>query len=169
MDSERFLAELAGWAESQEAAAAARSRSRRRWLRQQAAEDATLAGILLDLAESAGPVTVHTRAGEHAGVVVSVSTRMCVLSSDDGFSVIAMSAITTVTPAGPALGDRIPRLDMDLGDVLSVVAGDRPPVQLELVNGRTVQGVLALVGRDVVTLLQPDALIPTAAIAACRL
>lgn len=169
MDAERLLAELAGWAEAQKASGAARSRSRRRWLRQQAAEDATLAGILLDRAESSAPVSLQTTAGVHSGVLVAVSTRVCVLSGDEGFSVIAMSAITTVTPAGPALGDRVPGLAIDMAGALSVLAGERPSVQLELTDGRTVSGVLQQVGRDVVTLSRPDALIPTAAIGVCRL
>jgi hypothetical protein len=168
MDSERLLAELAGWAESQQASIEARARSRRRWLRQQAAEDATLAGILLDLAESSVRLTVRTLAGAHCGVVAAVSTRMCVLSCDEGFAVIALSAITMITPPGPALGDRVPTLAMDLGDVLSVVGADRPAVQLELVNGRTVDGMLQEVGRDVVTLSRPHALIPIASIGVCR-
>ncbi|HEX9546535.1 MAG TPA: hypothetical protein VF942_04310 [Acidimicrobiales bacterium] len=170
MDGDRFLADLAAWAESQQAASAARSRSRRRWLRQQAAEGATLAGTLLDLAESSVPVSVYTAGGDcvHSGLLIAVGTRVCVLSCDQAFSVIALSAITTVVPAGAGLGDRAPSLELDLAGVLAVIVVDRPSVQLQLVDGRTVCGVLEQVGQDVVTVSQPDALIPTAAIAACR-
>jgi hypothetical protein len=169
VDGDRLLADLAAWAESQQAASASRSRSRRRWIRQQAAEGATLAGTLLDLAESSVPVSVHTAGGGvHSGVLIVVGTKVCVLSCDQAFVVIALSAITTVWPPGPSLGDRVPTLALDLAGVLAVIVADRPSVQLQLHDGRTVCGVLEQVGQDVVTVSHPDALIPTGAIAACR-
>jgi hypothetical protein len=170
VDGDRLLADLAAWAESQQAASASRSRSRRRWIRQQAAEGATLAGTLLDLAESSVPVSLHTAGGGgvHSGVLIAVGTQVCVLSCDQAFVVIALSAITTVLPPGPSLGDRVPTLALDLAGVLAVIVADRPSVQLQLHDGRTVCGVLEQVGQDVVTVSHPDALIPTGAIAACR-
>src|SRR5207249_2288632 len=58
-----LLARLGRWREDQDAAEAARSRTRERWLRQQAAEAARLSAVALDLAERGTPVTVSTTAG----------------------------------------------------------------------------------------------------------
>ena len=52
---------------------AARARSRRRWLENAATEEATLGGVLLDLAERRRPVIVRTLAGHRvAGPIIAV-------------------------------------------------------------------------------------------------
>src|SRR5262249_37759242 len=77
--TENLLGELRRWAADQEVAHLARSRSRARWLRQQAAESATLAGLLLDLAERRATVTIDAAGWAHTGRVRAVSTGLCLL------------------------------------------------------------------------------------------
>src|SRR4051794_41954156 len=60
---ERLLVELARWAADERATDAARSRTRERWLRQQSAEGARMAGVALDLAERRGPGVVLKAGG----------------------------------------------------------------------------------------------------------
>lgn len=66
-------AQLERWAAEARVDEAARQRTRERWLRQQAEEGGTLAGVLCDLAERGTPVAVRTRAGhQHRGRVQAV-------------------------------------------------------------------------------------------------
>ncbi|NDH11437.1 MAG: hypothetical protein EBY44_06880, partial [Actinobacteria bacterium] len=57
------LAALQRWVADGQVDEAARARSRRRWLENVATEEATLGGVLLDLAERGRPVIVRTLAG----------------------------------------------------------------------------------------------------------
>nr|MDQ3575222.1 hypothetical protein [Actinomycetota bacterium] len=62
-DVEAFLADLARWTADTRADDAASSRTRERWLRQQASEDALFTGVALDLAEGGVSVAVRTTTG----------------------------------------------------------------------------------------------------------
>src|SRR3954469_10464591 len=65
---DHLLAEFARWTADERATEAARSRTRERWLRQQAVEGARLAGVALDLAERRAAVIVRTSSGRtHRG------------------------------------------------------------------------------------------------------
>ena len=57
---DRFLADLAVWMAEDRARGAAEARAKRRWLEQQAAEEATFTGLAIDLAERQLPVAVRT-------------------------------------------------------------------------------------------------------------
>ncbi|HWC38241.1 MAG TPA: hypothetical protein VG476_06920, partial [Acidimicrobiales bacterium] len=59
-DVDRLLGEISRWAGDARASDAARGRSRERWLRRQAEEEATLPGIALDLAERGEAVVLKT-------------------------------------------------------------------------------------------------------------
>jgi hypothetical protein len=154
--TDRLLDELRRWAADEETARISRSRSRARWLLQQAAESATLAGILLDLAERRVVVTVETAARTHTGRLVTVSSGLCVLEEIDDaehcLALVPLAAITMLVSPVQALGDRVPNLQLDLASALAGLAGDRPTVSLELKSGKRVTGVLESVGADVVTL-----------------
>jgi hypothetical protein len=154
-----LLGELRRWAADQEVDELARSRSRARWLRQQAAESATLVGLLLDQAERRTVVTVETTGRTHTGRLLAVSTGLCLLDGIDDeqyrLALIALPAITLVGgPVEPlgAPGDRVPHLRLDLAGALAGLAGDGPWVCLEVQGGKRVAGVLDSVGVDVIAL-----------------
>lgn len=153
-----LVAAFARWAAEERVNEAARQRSRERWLRQQAVEDATLAGILTDLAERRMAVVATTRGSKVAGRLVGVANDFFVVEDRDRSGVLVVTehvaSISRLTPtkwADPS-GDRPPPLSMRLVDALVMLAADRSPIRLGLTNGETVQGDLVAVGRDVITL-----------------
>lgn len=150
-----LLEELRRWAADEDAARVARARSRALWLRQQAAESATLTGVLLDLAERRAVVTVEVSGRSHTGRLVAVSTGLCVLEEiddeDHHLALVALPAITMVVPPVEASGDRVPELQLDIAGALAGLAGDRPTICLELKGGKRVTGMLETVGVDLVT------------------
>lgn len=135
------------------------SRSRERSLRRAAAEGATLAGLLVDLAERGSTVVIHTDAGRrHQGVLSAVGGDYCVVRSDRGSDVhVRLEAIATVRPhqgerhCVPA-GDRTSVVDLLLIEVLGRVVDERPRVVLVTRGGEQVAGELRSAGADVVTL-----------------
>src|SRR4051794_41442927 len=117
-----------------------RARSRERWLRQQAVEEARFAGIALDLAEQDAPVTVRTSSGrDHHGRVVAVATDFLVVRPDarPAVTLVALSAIALLRPAvtrpraaREPMGERNSAIDITMAEVLAGLAGDRPDVHL---------------------------------------
>src|SRR5204863_961971 len=80
---ERLIGDLGRWAADSRASDAARARTRERWLRRQAAEEATLPGVALDLAERGDAVVLKTTSGRaHRGRLVAVARDVWVLRSD---------------------------------------------------------------------------------------
>jgi hypothetical protein len=148
---------LAVGAAEQWADEAAAGRIRERWLRQQAAEAATLAGIAVDLAEARSRVTVRTRAGRsHHGRLDAVGRDFVVIrSASERPTFLALAAVAWLRPepgaAGDGAGDRAAPLDVSLADVLLRLSGDRPHLQVT-VGDETVTGQLRSVGGDVLTL-----------------
>ncbi len=136
------------------------ARSRERWLRRAAEEGATLAGLLVDLAEREAAVVVHTEAGRrHHGVLVSVGGDYCVVRTASGAEPhLRLDALASVRtgrgdrPAVPA-GDRHPVVDLLLIEVLGRVVDQRPRLALVTRGGEQVAGELRSVGADVVTLV----------------
>ncbi|MDQ6909776.1 MAG: hypothetical protein M3Z84_03170 [Actinomycetota bacterium] len=147
------------WVAEARAADAVDSRVRERWLRTQAAESSTWAGVLITLAEAATPVVVTTSAGRrHAGLVVTVGDDfVAVRRAGERVTVISIAAVASVKPSGPARatpvgGERHPSSSapVTLLGVLERAVGDRP--RLMLAAGDTqVTGQLLAVGVDVVT------------------
>jgi hypothetical protein len=135
---------------------AARARSRQRWLRQQAEEGATFAGVLLTLAEAAAVVTVVLADGFAVeGTVVAVAGDYLTLTEPDrSTTYVALAAIAAVQPndEGPraASDARRVRSDHRLWQVVADAAGDRPLVTVRTV-GASVTGVLTGVGADVLS------------------
>lgn len=136
------------------------ARGRERALRRAAQEGATLAGLLVDLAERESPVVLRTVSGRrHHGVLVAVGADYCVVRSHSGAEAhLRLDAIATLHPhrgerhALPA-GDRHPVVDLLLIEVLGRVVDERPRLVLVTASGDQVAGELRSVGADVVTLV----------------
>ena len=153
------LEDLERWAADARAREAADARVRERWLRAQAEEEASLAGVLLALAERRETVVATTAGGRrYRGVVTGVGVDFAALQAPVG-------ATTLVTLAGLAdvrvvegtrltTGDGSGRGDLGvrLGDVLAQAAGQRPRVAVQA-GAASVVGALRAVGSDVLTLL----------------
>jgi hypothetical protein len=158
MDPDRLLADLNRWAAERRTDEAAAARARERSLRQQASESATLAGLLVDLAERRATVVARTTTGaSHRGTAVLVGLDFVALAGtgDAPLTLLALHGLTSVRladsgpPGGAAQTDRGPG-DLDLGTVLAGAAADRPRVRLVLGSER-VSGELVGAGLDVIT------------------
>jgi hypothetical protein len=168
---------LGRWAADQRAAAAAGARRRARWLGHQAAESATVAGVLLDLAERWAVVRIETAGGSHEGRVEAVTSGLCALRrADRGITLIALPAVTAVhTGARTATGDRSPELHLDMAGALAALSAERTEVSVELLGGTRVRGGVQAVGLELVSLrvgLEPAAeivVVVVDAVTACLL
>lgn len=145
--------------EDEWARAAAAERGRTRRLREQAAEEGTLAGTLLDAAESRVPVQVRTVGARlHQGTVLGIGEDFCALRMPDGrWLYVALHGITSVRVDGGArLGDAGTRsevADRTLAEVLAHLAPERPRAILWLGSDRDpVIGELRSVGHDIATI-----------------
>lgn len=144
----------AALADESRAADAAQRRTQTRWLHQQLAEEATLAGTLVDLAESGSLVSVRSRSGrQYRGSVQSVGADFAVV----GDAWIRLDAIVAVRSdptrrADTAAGERAPVLTTRLGHALADIAADRPTIVVVPVSGEPIRGELRAVGLDVMTL-----------------
>jgi hypothetical protein len=154
-------ARLHRWASEARVDEAARRRAREWWLRRQAEEGATLAGVLADLLEAGTAVTVHTRSGRrYRGRVRALGADFVAVAAPVGLALVALDAVTSLrTPPGePAVvGDR-PFGDADahrplLRDVAAGLAVDRERVVLVAGagegEGEAIAGVLRSVGQDI--------------------
>jgi hypothetical protein len=152
-DFDALSGAMAEWAADQRADHAARARSRVDWLRRQAAEAATLAGVLIDLAERAAPVRLETQAGPHDGRVEVVTTGLCALRRRDGsVTLVALSAVTALHSSDAlATGDRAPAIELDMAGALCALCADRSAVTIAVVGGSQVVGALETVGTELVS------------------
>ena len=151
---ERLLAELTAWSAEERADDAARSRSRERSLRQQAAEEATFAGTVLDLAETGAVVAVQVAGGRvYRGPAVGVGRDFLAVRTESGHLIlIVLDAVAAVRPADArraAAGSRKPG-HRTLMQLLGLCVEDRPRVQI-VAAGETVIGELIGVGDDVLS------------------
>jgi hypothetical protein len=150
-----LAARIDHWAADARVDEAARVRARERWLRHQAEEEGSLAGVLADLAERRVPVAVHVRDGRrHQGEIRALGSDFLALGSVDAEVIIALTAVTSVrTHPGEmaTIGDRSIATSLGLADVLAGLAADRATVLLVLAGGDdSVAGALRSVGQDVV-------------------
>lgn len=151
---------LARWTAGARADDAARARVRERWLRQQAQEDASFAGVALDLSEASAGVAVRTTTGHTLhGRIATVAGDFCVLRHDGGtVTLVAFAAVASVRPeqgfrAGDAGSERTAPVPARLADVLAGLAVERPRVRMILDGGgEALTGELRAVGSDVATL-----------------
>jgi hypothetical protein len=152
-------ARLHRWASEARVDEAARRRAREWWLRRQAEEGATLAGVLADLLEVGTAVTIHTRSGrQHGGRVRALGADFVALGTSLGLALVALDAVTSLrTRHGEraVVGDR-PVDDAGSGpllrDVAAGLAVDRERVLLVTCEGEAVAGEMRSVGQDVAVL-----------------
>jgi len=138
------------------------ARSRERWLRRQAEEEATMSSLLIDAVERGGPVVVRTVAGRsHHGRLTAVAADCCVLRTSAGtVTLLPLRAVTSLRH-GPgrrhreaATSRRSPVAATFVG-LLADLAGERPRVRLACDgNPDVLAGELRAAGADVLTLQQ---------------
>jgi hypothetical protein len=157
-----LLAAFARWAAEQRVGAAAESRSRERWLRQQAAEAATLVGTLVDLAEQRADVAIVVGARTVSGRLIGVGRDGCIVAEPSGgATVVPLARLDAVRVAGrrpgtgEATGERSTAGRWGVADALATLAAERSAVRLGLRGGETLSGVLVAVGEDVLTVQLP--------------
>ena len=154
------LAALQRWVADGQVDEAARARSRRRWLENIATEEATLGGVLLDLAERGRPVIVRTLAGHRVtGPIIAVGADFIGIRDPRlGDTLMPTTRIATVQPAPgddlPA-GDRRHDVVLAFGDALMELAAERPEVMVG-VGDETLRGELRTASSEVVTLVIAD-------------
>jgi hypothetical protein len=150
-----LAARIDRWAADARVEEAARLRARERWLRHQAEEEGSLAGVLADVAERGASVALHVRGGRrHRGEVAALGSDFVVLRSAGTDVIVALPAVTSVrTLPGEAstIGDRSIGTSHRLVDVLAGLTAERAAVSLVLADGdQAVAGVVLWVGQDVV-------------------
>ena len=178
---EKLLGAFGNWSASERTGQAARSRSRTRSLAAQAASTSTWEGMLVELAERGGPVTVSVGGGHLSGQLVGVGRDFCVLEQAGGWPVLVASArIDAASPAqgaagGPGLvpaGDRHPPVELTMSSALAGLADERAPVTVRS-GAATVEGDLVAVGEDVLTISTGPARqmthVPLGSVSWCRL
>lgn len=161
-----MLAAFARWAAEERVGVAAQARRKERWLRQQAAETATLAGLLVDLAERRAQVTLTVGTRRVSGRLAGVGRDACAASeASGGAAIVALDhlvAVHVASPGGrgagsePPSGRRPPQGPWGLVDALAALAAERSRVRLALASGELLTGDLLGAGEDVVTLRPSD-------------
>lgn len=146
------LSGLSKWLSEGRVDAAATARARQRWLERQATEDATLAGVLLDLGERSRRITVRTEGGTNiAGSIVALGADFVIVREDrSGDAFIPLGSVATVRGGpgdDPPVGDRSVALAAVLGEVLGQLAADGPTVKV-VAGGDAIRGDLRSVGQD---------------------
>jgi hypothetical protein len=157
-------ADVERWAAEARVRDAADARLRERWLRRQAEEEATLGGLLLDLAERVAVVVVSTTGGRrHRGRLEAVGADFLALrTAGDRLTLVARAAVASLRPAGgeamglrAAADDRVDdpstSVAVTLADVLAHEVEHRPRVHVHA-GATSVAGELRSVGADVMTL-----------------
>jgi hypothetical protein len=139
-------------ADEARAADAVRHRTQARWLRQQAAEEATLVGLLVDLSERGDAVSLRSASGRtHRGAVSFVGGDHVVVG--DGVWVRLAAVVAVRFEGDVAGGDRGAVRDTRLVESLAEVAPDRPAVVVVTFDGTAMRGELVSAGTDVVTVV----------------
>jgi hypothetical protein len=151
--------DLERWAADARAREAADARVRERWLRAQAEEESSLAGVLLALAERQETVVLTTVfGGRHRGVIAGAGVDFAALRAPAGATtLVAFAALADVRVVGAGrrstttTGQATVALGVRLGEVLAQAAGQRPRVSVQA-GAATVVGDLRAVGGDVLSL-----------------
>jgi hypothetical protein len=150
---------LERWAADAAVDEAARQRARQRWLRVQAEEEATVAGVLLDLAERGATVCLDIGPHRLRGRIVGLGDDFVAARSETDQEVLVPSDAIEVVRSEPGapdvVGDRAALLDVTLADVLVPLAAERPEVAIRTRSGTVVRGELRSAGTDVARLRVP--------------
>ena len=147
---------LERWAADAVVDEAVRRRTRERWLRLQAEEDASFAGTLVDLAEHGRPAVLEVAGERLRGRLVGVGADFVAVRTDRRQdALIPFDAIDAVRPepgATDVRGDRSPTIDVALHSVLGPIAADHPDVVVRTRHGTALRGQLRSAGTDVLRL-----------------
>ena len=151
-------ADLALFAAEGRASEAAAGRVRERWLRQQAVESASLAGLLLDAAEAGTAVECRLSSGRSLrGVVTALGRDFCVIDVARQQSVYVSTGVIAQLRTDERIdptGDRTRNFEVALDQVIRGLASERTRVSL-IVAGSTdpITGELRSCGVDLCTIL----------------
>ena len=145
------------WAADARVDEAVQRRTRERWLRHQADQAATFAGVLVDLAERGAPVALQLMGGRTVvGTLRTIGADFCALRVGATTTLVALAAIAAVrgAPAAAApAGDRVTACELRLSDVVGELANDRERVRVVPAGAHEpLVGQLRAVGPDVVTI-----------------
>lgn len=155
-----MLDDIERWVADARAEEAAGERVRERWLRQQAEEEATFAGVLVDLAERQAVVTVTGVSGRrHQGRVAAVGADFVALRADSGrLTLLALASVARVRLApldrrvsgSPRQGNE-GSSEVTLAEVLAQAVAHRPRLSVHF-GADHLLGELRAVGADVVSI-----------------
>jgi hypothetical protein len=147
---------LETWAAAARIDEAAMARGRERWLLQLAEDEATLGGVLLDLAERRATAALRTRVGRsHTGAIEVVGADFVAIRIVSGVVLLPHASLTMVRPgpgARPVVGDRVVPSEVRFVEVVRELAADREQVRVVVDGGEVVSGTLHSVGVDVLAL-----------------
>ena len=147
---------LERWAADAMVDEAARQRTRQRWLRIQAEEEASVLGALVDLAERGRPVVLDVGDQRLRGTIVGIGADFLAVRSDRGQDVLVRTDAVEVVRAEPGeravVGDRAALVEVTLAAVVGPLAAERPDVAVRTRSGQVVRGELRSAGTDVVRL-----------------
>ena len=147
---------LERWAADALVDEAVRRRTRERWLRIQAEEDASFAGTLVDLAEHGRPAVLDVAGERLRGRLVGVGADFVAVRTDRRQDVLvpfdAIEAVRREPGASDVRGDRSSTVDVALHSVLGPIAADRPDVVVRTRHGTALRGQLRSAGTDVLRL-----------------
>ncbi|MGH9213891.1 MAG: hypothetical protein ACRD2C_24950 [Acidimicrobiales bacterium] len=137
---------------------AARRRSSERWLRQQAEEEGTFSGVLLDLAERGAFVSVHVGTGVgrvHRGMITLVGQDFVRIEVPGAGAVLIASRVISSVRADRdetvVTGDRTAASRLTLAEMIIGLAADRERALFLPLDGRApVCGSVRSVGHDLV-------------------
>lgn len=139
---------------------AAEQRRRHHWLVQQAGEEGTFLGTLLDLGEAGRRVSLGLVSGRRLqGTVVAIGSDFVVLLSARLRFVVPLAALAMVHDepgARGSLGDRALPDDRCLADALVDLAPPGSTVQVQAGGDHHVVGTVTSVGRDLVVVRNSD-------------
>ncbi len=131
------------------------ARQRRYWGRQEDRETTTLVGLLVNLAEWGGEISLDVDgARRFVGALCGVGADVAMLRGRDGRAlVISLDYVSLVRPQASDrkehTGDRPATLSAVFHEVLAELSADRPSVAIHLGHGEPVQGRLQWCGVDV--------------------
>lgn len=154
--TDAFARSLERWAADAMVDDAARQRTRQRWLRIQAEEEASVAGALVDLAERNRPVVLDVGRHRLRGRIVGVGSDFVAMRTDRDQDVLVRTDAVEVVRAEPGqravVGDRAALLEVTLAAVVGPLSADRPEVMIRTRSGAVARGELRSAGTDVLRL-----------------
>lgn len=156
-NDDELATELQRLTDDERAATSADARRREASLRRQAAEEGTLLGVLLDLAERDQALSLVTVTGRTLrGLIRTVGADFVGLRGPAGEGALvpttAITAVRTEPQAGPTVGDRVVEVDSPMRNVLADLAAKRPWVAVHTIAGDSMSGHLISIGRDVLSI-----------------